>query len=637
MPELEALTDVRPASESAGGEARQFATRFPLTAGKSVRLGQAAAVADWAIPEDNQISRYHAVLLWDGEKLVVRERDVTPPEFPRRPMNRIFVPEKGKPGLVEAPGNPQKCEVRPGEWFWIGQTRFTVRGDEEAEPDSPVDGTITAKQEERTRDQLEELPFADPKVVLKAMEQLPRYMKAATTDQGLFRQMLQLVMDALPRADAAAVVRLQPAEKPGEIRLAVAGSNVRPAAFLGGPAFAPSRKLAHRAIVERKRSVIYCWSTDPKDLTAGSGSGGEMTLAVLHEQNLTPWAICTPFQDGSRYALYVAGRAIGRWAALDKMAQARMDANLAQYQKVAELVVGLIETTLRMNRLSRQNAVIRRAWPQGIWKYLDDPDKLEAMLKPQEKEVTILCCDLRNYSTFASRHSGQLLSAQREVSLALSTMSSAITDRDGVVVGFQGDAVLGFWGWPDPDPGQVVKAARVALAIRGRLADWTLERRCGLGLTHGTAVAGRLGAHDLAVVDLYGPVVNLAFRLEAMTKAFGVEILVTLEVAERLAAADPDGAELRTRKLGVVRVKGFPDPVPAFELYAAHSPTLNEFQRHEWDAAVELFTGGQWAEADDLLSQLFPDDPAAKCLRRAMDKAGWQPPADWDGSFVPPE
>jgi len=55
MPELEALTDIRPTSDADATEARQFVARFPLAVGKTVRLGQAAAVADWAVPEDNRI------------------------------------------------------------------------------------------------------------------------------------------------------------------------------------------------------------------------------------------------------------------------------------------------------------------------------------------------------------------------------------------------------------------------------------------------------------------------------------------------------------------------------------------------------------------------------------------------------
>src|SRR5262249_3290564 len=151
--------------------------------------------------------------------------------------------------------------------------------------------------------------------------------------------------------------------------------------------------------------------------------------------------------------------------------------------------------------------------------------------------------DLRNYSGFAEEHGADLTKAFREVQWALDTMSAAITEKGGIVAGFRGDAVLGFWGWPDAAESQVQQAAAAALLIRNRLQGWMLQKRCGLGVTHGRAIAGRLGAHDLGVVDLYGPVVNLAFRLEEMTKALGVGIVINDTVAARLAASDPTGRE----------------------------------------------------------------------------------------------
>src|SRR5262249_4464017 len=82
---------------------------------------------------------------------------------------------------------------------------------------------------------------------------------------------------------------------------------------------------------------------------------------------------------------------------------------------------------------------------------------------------------------------------------------------------------------------QIERAAAAALRILERLSGRMVQRKCGLGITHGRALAGRLGAHDLAVVDLYGPVVNLAFPLEKMTKAFGVGIVLSDAVAEAVA------------------------------------------------------------------------------------------------------
>jgi hypothetical protein len=170
-----------------------------------------------------------------------------------------------------------------------------------------------------------------------------------------------------------------------------------------------------------------------------------------------------------------------------------------------------------------------------------------------------------------------------------------------------------------------------------------VNRRCGLGLTHGRALAGRLGAHDLAVVDLYGPVVNTAFRLEEMTKAYGVGIVVSDEVARRLLVADPNGERWRLRGLGNVRPRGMRTPLTAFELVpralTGYDNWLTgdwyENQLALWNAAVDLFTRGQWPDALERFKSQFPDDPAAKCFVRYMARTKDVPPDGWDGAFTP--
>lgn len=634
MAELEAITDVQADPKKSAVMARQYGRRFPLAPNKPLNLGRDEGKMDIAIPEDDQISRFQAVLTWEPgkEKLTVQTRP-TSPGYPNPPANQTLIFDEKSKKLVEAPAG--KCVVGRGESFWIGQTRFTLHSDDEAAPESPADMTVAPRQEEKTRAQLEDIPFANPAAALRAMESLPNAIKAIGNEQTLFRQMLRVVMDAMPRADAAAIVRIPPDCPPGEKRLSVPEFSVRPNTPHAQGGFNPSKRLAHRAILERRRSCLHCWSPE-----SAAGAGAELTMADTHVHGVTPWAVCTPFQDGTRYALYVAGQTNGQWNLLDKAAQDKIVNDLTQYQKIGELLVGVIETTLRVSRLTEQNKVIRRAWPQSLWKYLDDPAELEKMLVPEEKSITTLFCDLRNYSLFASLNAGDLLGGQRQIGNALNTMASAITDRDGVVGGFRGDAVLGFWGWPKPQDGQVARAARAAIAIAGRLNDYTRTGRCGVAITHGIAVAGRLGAHDLAVVDLYGPVVNLTFRLEGMTKAFGVPIIVSDEIARQVREVDPYGREMRTRPLGKVRAKGFPEPVEAFELYSAQMPSVPEWLQEQWTDAVALFTEGRWADAASLLTDQFPDDTAGRCLMRFMDANSRRPPEKdgkkWDGSFVPP-
>jgi class 3 adenylate cyclase len=363
-----------------------------------------------------------------------------------------------------------------------------------------------------------------------------------------------------------------------------------------------------------------------------------MTLGAMHQQGVTPWAICTPFhENNSPYALYVSGRLSSR-APGEKPDQSY----LVEYQKFIEILVGLLEATRRTLRLTRQLATAKMTWPGNLRKFLDDPDRLEALLKtPHEQDVTVLFCDLRGYSRRAEEQGEKLFEAWADVQKALDTMSSAVTEKGGIVAGFRGDAVLGFWGWPDKYPDQIERAAEAALRILEKLSGPMMERKCGLGITHGRALAGRLGAHDLAVVDLYGPVVNLAFRLEEMTKAFGVGIVVSDEVAKRL---QPNASRWRLRGLGKVCPRGMKTPLTAYEL----SPT-SSFGGYEswvtrenyentmqlWDEVVGLFIRGEWGDAHSRFDDFFADDPAAKCFLRHMNRHNGTPPANWDGSFTP--
>jgi class 3 adenylate cyclase len=634
MADLEALTRIDASARGSQTAVKlsqlgQYSWRYTLPDKKIIRLGSDSAYCDWVVPEDRMISRFHATLEWNGNTLTVARRGVLLPDFPSPPQNQIWF--QNKP--VET------CVVRPGEWFVIGQTRFTVRGDDQSDPDAPVDGTIVQRQEERSREELEKYTFSNPAILLKAMEKLPDHLKTVADEAALFRQMLRVALGAMPKADAATIVRVPPDCPVGELRITVVSQNVRnPGAGAAGE-YMPSRKLVRRAVCERRRSCLHVWSSNPADYSMG-GSDQNLTLGMMHQQGATPWAICTPFQDGSQLGLYVSGRLTARTPTETTPDQS----HLSEYQKFIEILVGLLETTRRTLRLTRQVAVARQAWPTGVRRYLDDPDRLEEMLKPRERDVTVLFCDLRGYSRFAEQQGDSLSAAWAEIQKALDTMSGAVTERGGVVAGFRGDAVLGFWGWPDARTDQPERAAEAALRIYEKLSGFMVQRKCGLGVTHGRALAGRLGAHDLAVVDLYGPVVNLAFRLEEMTKAFGVGVVVSDVVARSLMAADPSGDRWRMRQLGRVRPRGMNEPLVAYELCPrepisglAHWMNSEFYGAYlgQWNEAVAAFVGGRWGEARERFDDTFADDPAARCFLRFMDRTHGHPPAGWDGAFTP--
>src|SRR5690606_9010063 len=87
------------------------------------------------------------------------------------------------------------------------------------------------------------------------------------------------------------------------------------------------------------------------------------------------------------------------------------------------------------------------------------------LLKPRECDVTVMFCDLRGFSQKAEESAGDLLGLLNRVSGALEVMTEQILRHGGVTGDFQGDATLGFWGWPFASQDAPLDACRAALGI----------------------------------------------------------------------------------------------------------------------------------------------------------------------------
>ena len=133
-------------------------------------------------------------------------------------------------------------------------------------------------------------------------------------------------------------------------------------------------------------------------------------------------------------------------------------------------------------------------------------------------------------------------------------------------------------------------------------------------------------------VTVFGPVVNLAARLESMTKVFQVPILLDDKAAARLSQAD--SLRLRLRRLARVQPFGMSHTVLVHELLppVLEAKVMSETDRRDYEAALDAFLIGLWDNARELLEPLR--DGAADLLRRFMDQHQGQPPQNWDGVIV---
>ena len=268
-----------------------------------------------------------------------------------------------------------------------------------------------------------------------------------------------------------------------------------------------------------------------------------------------------------------------------------------------------------------------------------DPDQV---LAPREANVSVLFCDLRGFSKQSEESADQLLELLRRVSDALGVMTHQILARDGVVGDFHGDAAMGFWGWPFESGNAVSNAIQAALAIRSEfeaaaaIPDHPLAGfRTGLGIATGKAVAGRIGTVDQVKVTVFGPVVNLAARLESMTKQLRATILIDEATATRVRSEIPPSIA-RVRRVARVLPYGINTPLMVSELIPPEGPDSILTNAHvaAYEQAVDALQAGQWSEAFRLLHQVPAEDRVKDFLTVFIAQHGRTPPADWQ-AFIP--
>ncbi len=198
---------------------------------------------------------------------------------------------------------------------------------------------------------------------------------------------------------------------------------------------------------------------------------------------------------------------------------------------------------------------------------------------------------------------------------------------------------MGFWGWPLAEPDAAVRACAAALAIRQEYAaaskqpDHPLaDFQVGIGIATGRAVAGKIGTFDQTKVTVFGPVVNLASRLEGMTKLLHAPILLDEATADAVRGiVSPEAA--RFRRLARVRPFGMDTAVTVTELLppAAEYPHLTSAHLAAYERAVDALLAGRWNEALEHLQEVPAQDQAKDFLTVFIGQHNRTPPPDWDG------
>lgn len=574
------------------------AWRRPLPPDGTVVLGREPEA--WNVPWEQFLARRHAELSLRIDKLKVRRLATA--------ANPLF--RGGK--------ESDSFELHPGESFVIGRTAFSLAEPSTRLPTPSDRGSDPAPVEALTvmHRELDGLAFRDAPHRLDVLSKLPDVISSASDDADLFARLGDMLLAGVRRADAVALVTSGKALH-WERR------------FAGEGAFEPSHRLVAEAVEKQKRTVLHVW----RHPDHGGATPDRFTLRGTFD-----WAFCTPVpgEACAGWGIYVAGRFGGADAAT---LLAPWESNeLRDDVKFAELVADILGALRQVQVLRERQGVFRRFFSPGVMNLLSGRDGAHA-LDPRETDVTVLFCDLRGFSKQVEEGGADLLAVLNRVSLALGIMTQNILRYRGAIADFLGDAALGFWGWPIDHPGKAEDACRAALGIRSAFAEFGKDPahplfgfRVGIGIASGRAVAGGIGPPEQAKITVFGPVVNLASRLQDMTKLLRVPILLDERTASDLREhSSPEVA--RVRRLARVKPFGLTTPVTVTELIPPVGPDviLSNEDVSAYEQALDAFLEGDWDVAYRLLHRVPPDDRGKDLLTEFILKNNRTPPTNWPG------
>jgi len=253
----------------------------------------------------------------------------------------------------------------------------------------------------------------------------------------------------------------------------------------------------------------------------------------------------------------------------------------------------------------------------------------------EEREVTILFTDIRGFTALSERQRpSDLLNLLNRY---LTCMTDVIEAEGGVIDKYIGDAIMALFGAPLAHGDDAERAIRAALAMGHELARLNQELTAlglpeiatGIGINTGLVVAGNMGSAHRLNYSVIGDGVNLASRIEGLTRFYGVPLIVS----ESTAAAAP---EFIYRELDRVRVKGKQEPVRIFEPLEAGSLGDGELDRYH--EALAHYRNRDWPQADEILAGLVEEVPASRLYalyrQRCADFLVTPPPDDWDATEV---
>jgi class 3 adenylate cyclase/HAMP domain-containing protein len=291
-----------------------------------------------------------------------------------------------------------------------------------------------------------------------------------------------------------------------------------------------------------------------------------------------------------------------------------------------------------------------------IERFFASPEK---MLVGDNRNLSILFSDIRSFTTISEGMAPDDL--VNSLNRYFSGQVDIIYNRGGIVDKYIGDAIMAFWGAPEKTDNDALQSVLAGIDMIEAVAVFNENQRklgkpefhIGVGINYGEVTVGNIGSERKMDYTVIGDSVNLASRMEGLTKIYHSELLVTefvydevqktLKMASNQQTASVQQPRLYFRLLDMVAVKGKTKGVKIYTVKTA----LNQAEAAAWpvhNQGMELYFRRSFREAAEKFREAyrllgkepagFKDPNAESLFRRCADYVNNPPPEGWDGVEV---
>jgi adenylate cyclase len=302
--------------------------------------------------------------------------------------------------------------------------------------------------------------------------------------------------------------------------------------------------------------------------------------------------------------------------------RARTHLAIGRLKRQLELVNRELEerVLLRTRQLSALNTAYATFFPHECLRLLGKVDILELQLGDHvEREMTILFADIEGFTTLAESMAPPAIFAL--INDYLSHVGPVVREHGGFIDKYIGDAIMALFLRPND-------AVEASVALLAALGEFNRKQALagegalsvGIGVHCGTVSFGILGENQRMQGTVIGDAVNVAARIEGLTRAYGAGILIS-EAAKALVR---DDASWTYRLIDTVPIRGRRGSTVVWEVLAPavvpeHAARVDQIETY--NRGLQAFDRGQWAEAEQLFRAVLAVTPEDQASRSYLERA----------------